>query len=56
MVRVIRFQSSEIEMGMTGWMFRRSTDAPSFTPPYSSWLYCIGTLISEAMGFASFFA
>ena len=56
MVRVIRFQSSFSENGMTGWMTSLLTEAPSFAPPYASWLYCSGTLISEATGFDSFLA
>jgi hypothetical protein len=31
-------------------------EAPSFAPPYSSRLYCKGTLISEATGFDNFLA
>ncbi len=55
-VRVIRFQSSFSENGITGWMTSLLTVAPSLAPPYSSRLYCNGTLISEATGFASFLA
>src|ERR1700752_4736588 len=53
--RVIRFQSSLIDAGITGWRLTYARE-PFSDPKLKSPLNWKGTLISEATGLESFFA